>query len=64
MFRRWGQVTSPLETMTQADAQAAVEPVSSWPEVVRFVLLAATWVIAVSAALAPIVYLLRRVGVG
>ncbi len=34
------------------------------PEAVRLVLLLAAWAIALSAALAPIVYLLRRMGVG
>ena len=35
-----------------------------WPRTVRFILLAAAWTIAICAALAPIVYLLRRIGVG
>ncbi len=34
------------------------------PEIVRFLLLIMSWTIAVSAALAPIVFLLRRMGVG
>ncbi len=34
------------------------------PEAVRLVLLAAAWLVALGAALAPIVYLLRRMGVG
>ncbi len=37
---------------------------SRWPEVVRFLLLIIAWGIATGAALAPIVYLLRRIGVG
>ncbi|MEZ5230608.1 MAG: hypothetical protein R2710_29230 [Acidimicrobiales bacterium] len=37
---------------------------SRWPEIVRFVLLVMAWGIAIGAALAPIVYLLRRIGVG
>lgn len=37
---------------------------TSWREVVRSVLLIGSAVIATGAALAPVVYLLRRIGVG
>ncbi len=50
---------SAVETITFTEAVS-----SRWPRIVRFVLLLLAWGIAIGAALAPIVYLLRRIGVG
>ncbi len=51
--------------MTAVDTRSLADQANGrWPRLVRFVLLVMAWGIALGAALAPIVYLLRRIGVG